>query len=393
MDFDDTPEEASYRAKVRAWLDDHAGPFVATHVDQRSHADYVAWCRSWQRALFDGGWAGITWPSEYGGQGGTPMQKAIFDEEVARYGLSVGAFTLALGTCGPAIIAGGTPEQQQRHLPAILRGEHIWCQLFSEPGAGSDLASLSTRARRDGDEWIVDGQKVWTSGAHHADYGLLFARTNPDVPKHRGLTLFIVDMTSPGIEIRPLRQMTGDAHFNEVFLTDVRLPGDANVGPVDEGWRVALTALASERTALGTGILRTYTTEQLATVARTAGLAEDPLTRQRLAAHHIRAEILRLLAYRVQTALSRGEPLGPESSVSKLAFGRHVEAATTLMVDLLGPAGVLADDPATEFCAQWGPRLGGGTEQIQRNVLAERVLGLPREPVVDRDVPWSELHR
>lgn len=389
MDFEDTPDEAAYRERVRVWLAEHAPAFQETKVDQRHHEGYVEWCRRWQRALYDGGWAGITWPTEHGGQGGSPIQKAIFDEEVARYGLSVGAFTLALGTCGPAVIAGGTAEQQQRYLPPILRGEHIWCQLFSEPGAGSDLASLSTRARRDGDEWVVDGQKVWTSGAHHADYGLLFARTDPDVPKHRGLTLFVVDMNTPGIEVRPLRQITGEAHFNEVFLTEVRLPGDAHVGPVDEGWRVALTALASERNALGTGIIRTVETDDLVDLARRQGRLDDPLIRQRIARHHTRAHLLRLLAHRAQTALSQGRELGPESSVAKLAFGTHVEAATALVVDLLGPAGVLDSEEASEFCAQFGPRLGGGTEQIQRNVLAERVLGLPREPAVDRDTPWS----
>jgi alkylation response protein AidB-like acyl-CoA dehydrogenase len=246
MHIGDSPDEAAFRAEAAAWLTTVAAPRQtgeSMHYDDL--AAHVAECRTWQRTLYDNGWAGITWPKAFGGRGGTSLQASIFAEEQSRFDVSTGSFAVATGMVGPTLMAHGTPEQQQRYLDGMLRGDEVWCQLFSEPGAGSDLAGLGTRAVLDGDEWIVNGQKVWTSLGQFAEFGILLARTDPDVPKHRGITYFIVDMRSPGIEVRPLVQMTGTAHFNEVFLTDVRIPAANVVGEVGNGWKVAQTTLTS----------------------------------------------------------------------------------------------------------------------------------------------------
>jgi alkylation response protein AidB-like acyl-CoA dehydrogenase len=298
----------------------------------------------------------------------------------------------------PTILAHGTDEQKERYLPPILRGDVAWCQLFSEPGAGSDLAGLGTRAERDGDEWVVNGQKVWTSGAHHSDFAILLARTDPDQPKHRGITYFLVDMRSPGIDVRPLRQINGVAHFNEVFLTDVRVPAENVVGDVNGGWGVAMTTLANERAMIGGGGGVPFA--DVAAFARTFGRNGDPRVRQALASTFIRMELLRFLGFRIQTALSQGRMPGPEASVLKLAYSEHVAAMGDLVVGLQGPTGMLMDADAPDegywqqqFLAQWGVRIGGGTDQVQRNVIGERSLGLPREPRDDKDVPFRELTR
>ena len=256
MDFDDTKEEAAFREQVRAWLKENArerepGQLSTSHSFSDFDEIFVTEGRAWQRRMYDGGWAGITWPVEYGGRGGSFVEAIIFRQEESRFDVASGLFAVGIGMAGPTIIAHGTDEQRRRYLPAMLRGEEVWCQLFSEPGAGSDLASLATRAVRDGEEWVVNGQKVWSSGAHHSDMGILLARTDPDLPKHRGITFFIVDMRSPGIEVRPLRQMTGGATFNEVFFTDVRVPVTNVVGEVNGGWRAMMTTLANERSTGG----------------------------------------------------------------------------------------------------------------------------------------------
>src|SRR5439155_7822243 len=226
MDFEDSPQDAAFRAEAAAWLKEHAEPLGKPYDWSRDgeHPDYVKRCKQWQHTLYEGGWAAITWPKEYGGRGDSGWHQTIFNQEAARYDVSTGAFAVGIGMCGPTLIVHGTEEQKQRHLGAMLRGEEVWCQLFSEPEAGSDLAGLKSRAVRDGDVFIVNGQKVWNTLAQHSDWGILLARTNPDVPKHKGITYFLVDMRTPGIDVRPLRQITGHAHFNEVFLTDVAIP-------------------------------------------------------------------------------------------------------------------------------------------------------------------------
>jgi alkylation response protein AidB-like acyl-CoA dehydrogenase len=360
--------------------------------------EWVQRCKDWQRALYDGGWAGITWPKEYGGRGGTSLEQSIFAQEQARFGVSIGVFAVGIGMVGPTLIAHGTEAQKSRYLDPLLRGDEVWCQLFSEPGAGSDLAGLSTRAVRDGDEFVVDGQKVWTSGAHHSQLGILLARTDPGKPKHRGITYFVVDMGTPGIDVRPLRQINGAAHFNEVFLSGVRIPAANVVGEVDGGWGVALTTLGSERSLIGGGAGGTAF-PTLLELARTHGATDDPLRRQDIAAAFTRYELLRFLGYRVQTALSQHRMPGAESSVLKLAYSRHTAATADLAMAITGASGTLLGGDGVDeawrqqFLVQWSSRIGGGTDQIQGNVIAERVLGLPRDVRPDKDVPFRELAR
>jgi acyl-CoA dehydrogenase len=405
VDIDDTPEEAAFRAEARAWLDAHAIP--RGHPDDFSlgmwtgaydEDTYIARCQEWQATLYDGGWAGITWPKEYGGRGGKPIENVIFGQEQANYGVSNGALMISVGMAGPTLLAHGSDAQKDELLPPLLRGEELWCQLFSEPGAGSDLAALATRAERDGDEWVVNGQKVWTSSPTRARWGMLLARTDPDVPKHKGISWFVLDMAAPGIDIRPLRQMTGESHFSEIFLDDVRIPADRVVGAPGEGWGVAQTTLTSERSSIAGGV--GATPRALAAFARRFGVNDEPLVRQRLVDAHIRFELLRFLRYRSQTALSQGRRAGPEASVMKLAFARYMQALTATAVDLQGAHGLLGGDDVVDdgmwlrrFLHSPSLRIAGGSDQVQANIMGERALGLPSEPRSDKDVPFRELAR
>jgi alkylation response protein AidB-like acyl-CoA dehydrogenase len=348
--------------------------------------------------MFDHGWAGITWPAQYGGKGASAIQAAIFNEEMAQFDVAVGTFAVSIGMVGPTLIAHGTPEQQQKHLAPILKGEEVWCQLFSEPGSGSDLASLGTRAVRDGDDWIVNGQKVWTSLGQYADYAILLARTDADQPKHAGITYFILDMKSPGIEVRPITQITGVQHFNETFLTDVRIPNANVVGGANEGWKVAQTTLANERNFIGSG--GSWSATDLVDLAQRRGCAHDPHVRQRLAEAIGRQETLKYLGLRMRTAMSQKRMPGPEMLTLKLAFANHWRLSAETAIGILGADAMLWGDDATEE-NQWGQhllsqfaiRIGGGTDEIQHNIIAERGLGLPREPMPDKDQPWRSLNR
>jgi len=406
---DGAPEDptAAFRTRARAFLEAHARPRRAGDDDfarfrflgdpsPEADAVHVRACKEWQRTLFDGGWAGIAWPKEYGGQGGTPAEARAFAQEQARFDVETGAFAVGIGMVGPTLITHGTEGQKQRYLPALLGGEEVWCQLFSEPGAGSDLTGLRTRAVRDGDEWVVNGQKVWSSGAHHSELGILLARTDPDAPKHQGITYFVLDMASPGIEVRPLRQINGVAHFNEVFLTDVHVPHDNVVGEMNGGWAVAQTTLGAERALIGGGGAVSF--RDLARLARDQGRAGDPLLRQRLADAFIRFEVLKYLGRRAQTARRDGRSAAAEASVLKLAMSQHVALNGDLALALEGARGMLLHGDAPyggfwqqSFMNQWGVRIGGGTEEVQRNVVGERVLGLPPEPRPDKRVPFREL--
>jgi alkylation response protein AidB-like acyl-CoA dehydrogenase len=407
MDFDDTPEEIALRAEARAWLDANAKPFDRDSIDSmrtyRAHteeedAELLDDARAWQRQKAEAGWAAPSWPVEYGGRGLSPMLAGVFAAEEAGYDVVGRLFSVGTDMVGPTVIEWGTDEQRAHILPRILRADDVWCQLFSEPGAGSDLAGLSTKAIRDGDEWIITGQKVWTSGAHYADRGILLARTDPDVPKHKGITAIIVDMAAPGVDVRPLRQIDGAIHFNEVFLTEVRVPVADTLGPVGGGWGVALSMLTHERSSIGGGGM--YTVEQVVNLARAMGRDGDAVMRQRLADLHTRNQILRFLGYRVRTAAARGEMPGPESSVMKLAVSGFYETGGDLIVELEGAAGMLTHDDAPYggrfqdlFMSQWAPRIGGGTDQVQRNIIGERVLGLPGDIRVDKGVPFRDLPR
>jgi alkylation response protein AidB-like acyl-CoA dehydrogenase len=406
VNFDDTPEEAAYRAEVRSFLGAHARPkgddslagsFYASVPSEEAERAHVAECQEWQRVKYDNGWAGITWPKEYGGRGGTAVQQGIFNQEEARYEVSAGVFSVGIGMAGPTIIAHGTEAQKQRYLDPMLRGEEVWCQLFSEPNAGSDLAGLRTTAVRDGDEWVVNGQKVWNSGAHYSHWGILLTRTDIDAPKHRGITYFLVDMRTPGIEVRPLKQITGAAHFNEVFLTDVRIPHENLLGAPNAGWGPILTTLANERTLIG-GSQSQVSIHDFADLARHFGAIDDPVVRQELARQHTYLETIRYMGYRVQTAASKGVAPGPESSVLKLAATRRITHAGSLAMTISGAAGMLAEADAfmsgfwqQQFLNQWMSKIGGGTDQVQRNIVGENVLGLPSEPRVDKNVAFRDI--
>jgi alkylation response protein AidB-like acyl-CoA dehydrogenase len=399
MDFEDSPEDAAFRAEVRAWLQDNATPRSGAGDWSRNsdHPDYTKRCKEWQHTMYEGGWGAITWPVEYGGKGLSGWHQSIFNQEAAHYDVATGAFAVGIGMCGPTLIAHGTEEQKQRFLPAMIRGEEVWCQLFSEPEAGSDLAGLKTRAVRDGDEFVVNGQKVWNSGAHESDWGILITRTNPDAPKHKGITYFLVDMATPGIEVRPLVQITGHAHFNEVFLTDVRIPAENVVGQVDAGWGVTHTTLANERTLIG-GSTNRVGSDQLLELARQTGADKDPVIRQDLARAHQRIEVLRYMNLQVQTAASQGKQPGPQASIMKLFVSQHQSLTGDLVEAMLGASGMLHKESALDdgfwqnsFLSQWSSKIGGGTDQIQRNTIGERVLGLPGEPRLDKDVPFKDL--
>lgn len=397
MHIGDSPEEAEFRSTAYSWLSAHAP--ARERVQASSFDDlaaHVAACRVWQATLYEHGWAGITWPLIHGGRGGSAIESSIFNEEQARFAVSTGAFAISSGMVAPTLFAHGTPEQQEMFLAPMLRGEHVWCQLFSEPAAGSDLACLGTRAERDGDEWIINGQKVWTSLGQFADYAILLARTDPAVPKHRGITYFLLDMRTPGIEVRPLQQMTGASHFNEVFLTDVRVPNRNVVGEVGNGWKVAQTTLTSERAFIGGGNSSWNVDALIELARRKRALTDDPI-RQALAHAYSRAATLTYLGYRLRTAIALGRVPGAEMFIMKLAYARHWAKTTETAMHVLGAEGMLSDHDDSNwnqyFLTQYAIRLGGGTNEVQANIIAELGLGLPREPSVDRDTPWKDLVR
>ncbi|HEX5225373.1 MAG TPA: acyl-CoA dehydrogenase family protein [Solirubrobacteraceae bacterium] len=378
MDLTFTPEQTAFRDELRAWLAENPPEAKPTSGDE--HDEFV-WRRDWQRRLYDGGWAAPSWPTEYGGRGVKPVESAIYFEEIGRARVPFSANTLGLLLGGPTLMVWGTDEQKERYLPPILSAEEIWCQGFSEPDAGSDLAALKTRAVKDGDEWVVTGQKVWTSGAQFAKWCMLVARTDADVPKHKGLTYFLMDMEQDAVQVRPLRQITGEAEFNELFIEEARVP-DANVvGGVGNGWKVALTTLMNERAGLGFALqirLRQLLDDTIQTAAE-RGLLEDPLYGDALAELHIRCETLRLLAWKGLTDAERyGQP-GPEGSLVKWLWSDTNQRLTELAVDIVGPEALTAGtDWSYEFLRARGNTIEGGTTEVLKNIVAERVLGLPR---------------
>jgi alkylation response protein AidB-like acyl-CoA dehydrogenase len=402
MDFEDTPDEAAWRGKVRAFIEQHRDE-LGHRRDQRSFDDGIS--RERQALLYDGGLVGVTWPVEAGGQGGTPMQQAIIDQEMSRAGVPGLINLIGIGMCGPTVIHHGSEDQRARYLKRLLRADDIWCQLFSEPASGSDLAALRTKAVRTEDgSWRISGQKVWTTLAHLADYGIVLTRTDPDVAKHRGLTMFVVPMKADGVTVRPLRQMSGGADFNEVFFDDVVVPDSERLGDVGDGWRVALTTLMSERLTLGGG--GTEIGMSISSVAehvarRIADLPSDrqALVRQDFGRAYVDALGIRYTGYRQLSAISKGAFPGPEASAGKLAGTTVARDLADLSVRLLGDDAAYAE--SADGSTVWqdaqavlpGMAIAGGTNEVLRNVLGERVLGLPPEPRADKNVTFKESIR
>jgi len=386
MDFSFTDAEESFRAELRTWLVDHA-PREATPTALEAEAAFLT---AWQRRLYESGWAAVHWPRAYGGRGATLTEQAIFQQEMARARAPQMMNRVGINLVGPTLIAHGTEAQRQRYLAPILSCDEIWCQLFSEPNAGSDLAALRTRAERDGDGFRVTGQKVWTSYAQFASFGILLARTDASVAKHRGISCFILDMRAPGITIRPLRQLTGSAEFSETFLDGVFVPRENLIGKENEGWTVASTTLAHER---GTAfpfkeqVLHKIYVDELGELLGARRLTREPTLRQRFAARYIEVELMRLHNCRMMTKLARGELPGADSSIVKLFWADLTHALNELAVEALGPAGQLVHGSAHATAGgRWQHRflwslcgsIAGGTSEIQRNIIATRLLGLPR---------------
>jgi alkylation response protein AidB-like acyl-CoA dehydrogenase len=401
MDFDDTPEEAAFRAEARAWLAAHAPAHVLPEGTVLSDADQVARGRAWQRALYDGGYAGITLPRAIGGRGGSASQAIVFAEEEARFALPKGPYVnIGLGMAIPVIAAHGTPEQQARFIERTLKGELTWCQLFSEPAAGSDLANLRSRGVRDGDGWVIDGQKLWSSWAHHADWGILVVRTDPALPKHKGLTFFVLDMTAPGIEIRPIQQISGASDFNETFLTGTRIPDGDRIGAPGQGWACCMTVLTGER--LGAGGHRSVVSPLVAYARATprgqGSALDDPTVRLALAEAMADERGARYFEARLRTMASRGENPGARSGMIKLAYAARLQRMTGLAMEWRGFDAIapLDDDRATRDLQRdyiWSTvmRIAGGADEVLRNQIAERVLGMPGEIRADKDVPFNAL--
>jgi alkylation response protein AidB-like acyl-CoA dehydrogenase len=376
MDLTPTPQEQAFRDELRAWIEaNHPGP------EPEGDVAGFEFRRAWQRRLHEDDWAGVSWPREYGGRGATLVEQAIYNEELARAQAPSTANVLGLAMGGPTVIAHGTEEQKRRYLEPILSADEIWCQGFSEPEAGSDLASLKTRAVRDGGEWVVTGQKVWTTLAHHAKWCMLVARTDADAPRHKGLTYFLMDMEQDAVQVRPLRQITGEAEFNELFIEEARIPEENIVGGEGNGWAVAITTLMHERATLAFGLqIRVkITLRELLDEARESGAAEDPVIRDRLAQLYIESEVLRLNALRGLSAIMRTGVPGPEGSLGKWQWADVNQALTELAVELRGGRAVLDDDRWTyRFLRARANSIEGGTTEILKNIVAERVLGLPR---------------
>jgi alkylation response protein AidB-like acyl-CoA dehydrogenase len=386
MDFRDTAEEAAFRKGLRGWITDNLPEGWRERGPTRGGMD-AGIARAWSKALYDAGYSGLTWPKEYGGQGAPYTHQAIFLEESARAETPEHIGVIGLGMAGPTIIAHGTDEQKSAHLSRILSGEEVWCQGFSEPGSGSDLASLRTRAEDAGDHYVVNGQKVWSSYAHIADYCILVVRTDSSAPKHKGITYLLVDMHSEGVEVRPLIQITGDPEFNEIFFNDVKVPKMNIVGEANAGWGVAMTTLLHERGTLGFSLTARLevAVAKLIKLAKETGASDDPQVRDRFARQWIELQALKFTNYRALTTLMKTGVPGPEGSIAKLHWSESNQRLGALALEILGTRAQLDGDDAT-WNGYWqyqqlrsrGNTIEAGTSEILRNIIAERVLGLPR---------------
>jgi alkylation response protein AidB-like acyl-CoA dehydrogenase len=405
MDFSDTAEEAEFRAEAQAFLAANAKLRPQGSDAYRSRAfnhEDVRRSKEWQATKAKAGFAGFHWPKKYGGREGSQMQAIIFAQEEEKYIVPPGIFNQGVGMALPTIMSCGTPAQAERYARPALFGEEVWCQLFSEPAAGTDLAGLRTKAEQRGDEWVVNGQKVWTSNAHFSQFAMLVARSDSEVPKHQGLTFFILDMSTPGVEVRRIKQISGTSNFCEVFLSDVRIPDANRLGAVGEGWKVAMTMLANERFAVAQAegpdlddIL------QLAKLVQLDGKAaiEDSAVREKLVTWYCQAQGLKYTRLRMQTALSRGKTPGPEASIGKLVSATKLQEIAAFGVDLLGQSGAVMDGELAPYNAWFqnallyapGKRIAGGTDEVLRNIIAERVLKMPPELRVDKGMPFNKI--
>ncbi len=411
MDFEDTPTEAAFRKEVRAWIDANAPKHLEDELKRASFGsngiaseDPIAAGKAWQKKKAEAGWACLHWPKEYGGAARTPIERVIWGQEEGPFAALTGVFTIGHGMCGPTVMAWASEEHKRELLPPLASGEHIWCQLFSEPASGSDLAGLRTRAVKADDgtgDWIINGQKIWTSGAQYSDWGLLITRTNPDVPKHKGLTMFFLSMKSPGVEVRPIKQANGASSFNEVYFTDVRIPDSQRLGEVGQGWEVSLTTLMNERLSIGSGMSTGF--PELFRFCMDAEIdgkpaVEDSAVRSRLAQIAVKQSGLKYTGMRAISALSKGETPGPENSIGKLVAGATMQDLAIFALDLQGESGVLWSEDSPQqgrFQAMLmrspATRIEGGSDEILRNIIGERVLGLPGDIRVDKDVPFKDI--
>ena len=404
MDFNDTPQEAEFRAKCRAWLEANAelktkktNSAKNMNIGNKSLLEAAA---EWQKKKYDAGWAMIHWPKEFGGIGATPIERIIWAQEESKFNVPKGVYEIGLGMAGPVMMEYATDEQKERYLPPMAEGKEIWCQLFSEPSAGSDVAGLRSKAVQDGENWIVNGQKVWTSGAHFSDFGILVVRHDPGLEKHRGLTFFFVDMKSPGIEVKPIKQLTGGSSFNEVYFNDVVIPDSQRLGEIGDGWKVAITTLMNERLAVGDadGVDANEAFE-LAKKHDKDGeqLIDNNAVRESIADWYCEASGLKNTKLRTMSALSRGDTPGPEASITKIVSANKLQAIGNFGMDSSDMSGMLMDEKSDfiKFQMAWmgaaGLRIAGGTDEILKNIIAERVLGLPQEARADKGLAFKDI--
>ena len=404
MDFNDTPQEAEFRAKCRAWLENNAelktkktNSAKNMNVGNKSLLEAAA---EWQKKKYDAGWAMIHWPKEFGGIGATPIERIIWAQEESKFNVPKGVYEIGLGMAGPVMMEYATDEQKERYLPPMAEGKEIWCQLFSEPSAGSDVAGLRSKAVQDGENWIVNGQKVWTSGAHFSDFGILVVRHDPSLEKHKGLTFFFVDMKSPGIEVKPIKQLTGGSSFNEVYFNDVVIPDSQRLGEIGDGWKVAITTLMNERLAVGDadGVDANEAFE-LAKKHDKDGeqLIDNNAVRESIADWYCEASGLKNTKLRTMSALSRGDTPGPEASITKIVSANKLQAIGNFGMDSSDMSGMLMDEESDfiKFQMAWmgaaGLRIAGGTDEILKNIIAERVLGLPQEARADKGLAFKDI--
>ena len=398
MDFNDTPEEARFREEASSWLAENAPTDDAFRA-----LSPLEQAKVWQKRKYDAGWACIGWAPDFGGRGASAIAEVIWRQEESQYDLPANFFLIGQGMIGPTLMAWASDEDKARFLPQLASGEEVWCQLFSEPAGGSDLAALRTRAEPDGDDWVINGQKIWTSGAHYSDYGVIVVRTDPTVPKHKGLSYFYIDMKAPGVEIKPIKQLTGDSDFNEVYFTDVRVSDSQRLGEVGQGWQVSLTTLMNERAAIGGSFGQMDVSLAMSVAAEVEidgrPALEDAAVRARIADWYVQEAGLKYTGYRSLTALSRGALPGPENSIGKLVGAPKMQAMSSYLMDLLGASGAIADEALAAkagiiqraYMGAPGLRIAGGTDEIMANIIAERVLGLPQEPRLDKGIPFNEV--